>query len=122
MLIVGPLFYSTKYYEYVMRMSFDYPSKACDTSGLRFLKCSYHQVRESAIFRGDSFAPLEPREEPPLEPVFTFNFIMYNFTYKAFLFWSKKKFTVKVTIFCRDRRRTVTFLSNTVPLASLQRL
>ena len=51
-----------------MRMSFDYPSTACGgTSGLRFLKCSYHKVRESAIFRGDSFAPLEPREEPPLE-------------------------------------------------------
>ena len=50
-----------------MRMSFDYPSTACGTSGLRYRNARTTKVREFAIFRDDSFAPLEPREEPPLE-------------------------------------------------------
>jgi hypothetical protein len=62
MLTVGPLFYSTKYYD-ELRLPFEsvwYERPAIPN-------CSYHQVRESAIFRGDSFAPLERWEEPPLE-------------------------------------------------------
>ena len=64
MLTVGPLFYSTKYYD-ELRLPFE--SVWYERSAIPEMLVPPLQVRESAIFRGDSFAPLEPREEPPLE-------------------------------------------------------
>ena len=67
MLTVGPLFYKILRVcnAHELRLPFD--SVWYERSAIPEMLVPPLQVRESAIFRGDSFAPLEPREEPPLE-------------------------------------------------------